>query len=150
MLVGDVVVRVGKCLSSSNPLWAEKILFYVGDTPTSNLSHNEAHEVILKCGNNFVMGILRPDEEASGTSVDDPETYQNENGLSPFQQIQTPDSQAYSEFSGLTTDTTRTESRGEDVVQPPEISDDHIAELISGEAEVLKEHNVIGYVLIVE
>lgn len=113
----------------------------VGDTPTSNLNHNEAHEVILKCGNNFVMGILRPDEEAT---VDDSESCHNENGLSPFQQIQTPDSQAYSEFSALTTDTTRTESRSEDVAHPPEISDDHIAELISGEAEVLKEHNVIG------
>lgn len=125
MKVGDVVVRVN-------------------DVPTSNLNHNEAHEVILKCGNNFVMGILRPDQEGSCTSVDDSESCHNENGLSPFQQIQTPDSQAYSEFSGLTTDTTRTESRSEIDCQPPEISDDHIAELISGEAEVLKEHNVIG------
>lgn len=125
MQLGDVVVRVN-------------------DTPTSNLNHSEAHEVIMACGNNFVMGILRPDD-GTNPAVIDIEQGIIENSQSPYQQIQTPDSQAYSDMSEMTIETNRTESRNEDV-QVPDISDDHIAELMSGEAEVLKEHNVIGLV----
>lgn len=40
MRVGDVVVRIN-------------------DIPTIPLSHQEAHEVLTKAGNNFVVGVLR-------------------------------------------------------------------------------------------
>lgn len=136
MKVGDIVVRVN-------------------ETPTSNLNHDAAHEVIIGCGNNFVMGILRPsDDEATMTasksmSLDDLESCRssNEDGLSPFQQLETPDSQAYSEMSfGGSSAEVRITSESVVAVPPlaEEITDDHIAELMSGEAEVLKEHNVLG------
>lgn len=121
MEVGDIVVRVN-------------------DTATSNLNHDAAHEVIITCGNNFVMGILRPDDGTNSPVVPDENTSQ-----SPYQQTQTPDSQVYSDMSEITIETNRTESRNDDE-RVPDISDDHIAELMSGEAEVLKEHNVIGLV----
>lgn len=143
MQVGDIVVRVN-------------------ETPTSNLNHDAAHEVIIGCGNNFVMGILRPAKELTATapikngtskamSLDNLESFRSgsngDGGPSPFQQLETPDSQAYSEmsFGGSSADVRVTEST---VAVPPavaeEITDDHIAELMSGEAELLKEHNVLG------
>ncbi|KAG4078071.1 hypothetical protein HA402_002122 [Bradysia odoriphaga] len=134
--VGDVIVRIN-------------------DTPTSNLSHSEAHEIIMECANTFVLGVLRPDEDgcladspAKGTneleSNEQPQTNGFTNGThgtpSPYRQFQTPDSQAYSDMSEMTI---HTESVS-DEAKTDEITDEHIAEMMSGEAEVLKEHNVIG------
>lgn len=142
MQVGDIVVRVN-------------------ETPTSNLNHDAAHEVIVNCGNNFVMGVMRRDENDGRDSVCS-ETY-NDLCVSPqFRQIQTPDSCTYSDMSEMTIESARTESRvSNGCARGPQqqqqhiqqlnqdldevdISEDQIAELISGEAEVLKEHNVIG------
>lgn len=138
--VGDVIVRIN-------------------DTPTSNLSHSEAHEIIMECANTFVLGVLRRDEDecyensatadANEQEVCEGQTngYNGTNGTygtpSPYRQFQTPDSQEYSDMSEMTIPTNRTESAS-DEVKTDEISDDHIAEMMSGEAEVLKEHNVIG------
>lgn len=127
----------------------------INDSPTSNLSHSEAHEIIMECANTFVLGVLRPDED--GCCEEMPAEESNEqistNGFggtngthgtpSPYRQIQTPDSQAYSDMSEMTIHTNHTESASEEV-KTDEITDDHIAEMMSGEAEVLKEHNVIG------
>lgn len=140
MKVGDVIVRIN-------------------DTPTSNLSHSGAHEIIMECANTFVLGILRPDEDGcyenspeettNGQETTEQQTngYNGTNGIngtpSPYRQFQTPDSQAYSDMSEMTINTNRTESVS-DEIKTDEISDEHIAEMISGEAEVLKEHNVIG------
>lgn len=128
--VGDVIVRIN-------------------DTPTSNLSHSEAHEIIMECANTFVLGVLRPDEDGDenqgeeSNEVDEQQTNGYTNGAhgtpSPYRQFQTPDSQAYSDMSEMTI---QTESVSE--AKSEEITDDHIAEMMSGEAEVLKEHNVIG------
>lgn len=111
----------------------------------------------MECANTFFLGVLRPDEDAS--CDDNPTEATNEqestngynstngNGIhgtpSPYRQFQTPDSQAYSDMSEMTIHTNRTESVS-DEVKTDEISDDVIAEMMSGEAEVLKEHNVIG------
>lgn len=40
MQVGDVVVRIN-------------------DIPTTPLTHQEAHEVLTKAGNNFTIGVIR-------------------------------------------------------------------------------------------
>lgn len=128
--VGDVIVRIN-------------------DTPMSNLDHKQAHEVIMQYGSTFVMGVIRPDND--GLTEDINEKIANgkpcdlmgyEYESPPSQPTQTPDSQAYSDMSEMTINTTRTESRVDDV--NPDITDEHIAEMMSGEAEVLKEHNVIG------
>lgn len=164
MCVGDIVVRVN-------------------DTPTSNLNHSLAQEVILGCGNSFVMGLLRPDEDGSNLPI----ARRRSSALvnDEFERISadcqqpttaTPDSLAYSDMSEITIDTLASEeSAGTspqlDLVEElkqrqrqqhlqqqlqriraakdlePRAMDDHIAELLAVEAEVLKEHNVIGYVL---
>lgn len=139
MQVGDIVVRVN-------------------DTPTSNLNHDAAHEVIVNCGNNFVMGVMRRDENDGSESVCS-ETFNDLCSSPHFRQVQTPDSVTFSDMSEMTIETARTESRVSDSNVPrgpqkqqqhqdsdavDDISEDQIAELISGEAEVLKEHNVIG------
>lgn len=161
----------------------------VNDTPTSNLKHSLAQEVILGCGNSFVMALLRPVDEG-----DDAQLAGSRSAVSvEFEQISaecqqmppTPDSMVYSDMSEVTINTvssTRSNSREDGVEEPKQhqvhqplfdarmqveqplfhprmqviekretdIIDDHIAELLSGEAEVLKEHNVIGYVNSIE
>lgn len=107
----------------------------------------------MKCGNNFFVGVIRPDE--NGASEPLPEDISqmengltNENGyLDPLQNARTPDSQAYSEMSEVSLKTNQSEplNNGSAAAENPEITDEHIAEMMSGEAEVLKEHNVIGY-----
>lgn len=158
MRIGDIVVRVN-------------------DIATSNLKHSAAQEVILGCGNSFVMAILRPDDEAGNdfcsASVAISEEFEKisaECSGSPCQQ-QTPDSLTFSDMSEVTIETvpssTRSNSREDTVLGElkqrhklqqqlqqlrakgidelaTDVTDDHIAELLSGEAEVLKEHNVIG------
>lgn len=125
--VGDVIVRIN-------------------DTPTVNLNHHNAHEIIMGCANTFVLGVIRPDESAEngeaipteGAPVD---FDVHENG-SVFSQAR-PDSQAYSEYSELTNGSNGPDSiSGE--LEPQKFTDDRIAEIMSGEAEVLKDHNVIG------
>lgn len=137
MQVGDIVVRVN-------------------DTPTSNLNHDAAHEVIVNCGNNFVMGVMRRDENDGNESVSS-EAFNDLCASPQFRQMKTPDSVTFSDMSDMTIETARTESRISNgrgpqqqqqhldhVSNSVDISEDQIAELISGEAEVLKEHNVIG------
>lgn len=125
--VGDVIVRIN-------------------DSPTVSLNHHDAHEIIVGCANTFVLGVIRPDEDAqNGETVPTegaPVNFEvNENG-SPGSQAR-PDSQAYSEYSELTNG-----SNGHDSIsgelEPQKMTDEQIAEMMSGEAEVLKEHNVIG------
>lgn len=161
MRIGDIVVRVN-------------------DTATSNMKHSVAQEVILGCGNSFVMAVLRPDEAASNEfcsgSVAISEEFEKisaecigDSG-SPCQQL-TPDSLTFSDMSEVTIETapssTHSNSREGTVVEElkrrhklqqqlqqmrskgieelaQDVTDDHIAELLSGEAEVLKEHNIIG------
>lgn len=141
MQVGDIVVRVN-------------------DTPTSNLNHDAAHEVIVNCGNNFVMGVMRRDENDGSESVCS-EAFNDLCASPQFRQMQTPDSVTFSDMSDMTIETARTDSRvsngcgrgpqqqqqhltHHEADAAADISEDQIAELISGEAEVLKDHNVIG------
>lgn len=164
MCVGDIVVRVN-------------------DTTTSNLNHSLAQEVILGCGNSFIMGLLRPDEDGSNipiarrrSSAMGADAVSEEfDRISADCQLTTatPDSLAYSDMSEITIDTLASEeSAGTspqlDLVEElkqrqrqqhlqqqlqriratkdldPAAMDVHIAELLAVEAEVLKEHNVIG------
>lgn len=105
----------------------------------------------MKCGNNFLIGVIRPDEDGGEPLPEDIASmengFTNGNGyLDIKQHSYTPDSQTYSEMSEVSLHTNKTEPSEclNETEEKPEISDDHIAEIISGEAEVLKEHNVIG------
>ena len=119
------------------------VIVRVNDTPTSNLSHSEAHEIIMECGNNFMLGVLRPDESNESETLDNEEIQNaindqnnetnSQRTLSSNGQVETPDSQGYCDNSTTVED-----------VKVDEVTDEHIAEIMSGEAEVLKEHNIIG------
>lgn len=109
----------------------------------------------MKCGNNFFIGVIRPEENDNGGEPLPEHISQMENGLTSengyldvLQNSHTPDSQAHSEMSEMSLNTNRSEpsesQQQNGIEEKPEITDEHIAEMMSGEAEVLKEHNVIG------
>lgn len=120
----------------------------INDTPTINLTHQEVHDLIISAGNNFVMGIRRPEEEVplhiSESNHTDEKILNDVTDQSTLlleeRPIQTPESQAFSEMSEMTINSfSDTQSEAKSTA-----TDEHIAEVLSGEAEVLKDHNVIG------
>lgn len=125
------------------------VIVRINDVPTITLNHHNAHEIIMGCANTFVLGVIRPDEECQPANGDDIATNGepvefdvNENG-SLYSQPR-PDSQAYSEYSELTNGSNGVDSISGELEPAQKITDDRIAEIMSGEAEVLKDHNVIG------
>lgn len=137
MQIGDVVVRIN-------------------DIPTNNLSYYDAHQLLACAGNRFVLGILRAREipahqravvkEKTPNTVGDVE-YIN-TSPKPFW---TPSNTGQSTASPPRTTTTTTATTAREAAQEIEekipdipITDEQIAEIMSGEAEVLKQHNVIG------
>uniref|UniRef100_A0A1L8E578 Putative titin isoform x3 n=1 Tax=Nyssomyia neivai TaxID=330878 RepID=A0A1L8E578_9DIPT len=110
MQLGDVVVRIN-------------------DTPASNLSHLEAHNVLLAAGNNFMLGIQRENEDEYVKKEADAE-----NPPAEQQQIEPIIEEPAAEEAEA--------KMIEDV--DIKVSDDQIAEVISSEAEYLKDHNIIG------
>lgn len=132
MSIGDVVVRIN-------------------DIPTSNLSYYDAHQLLACAGNRFVLGILRareiPPQQRAVVKERTPGTageveYINRTPK-PFW---TPSSSANTNYlSDQPTTTTTTEEREiEEKIPDVPITDEQIAEIMSGEAEVLKQHNIIG------
>lgn len=127
MSIGDVVVRIN-------------------DIPTSNLSYYDARQLLACAGNRFVLGILRareiPPQQRAVVKERTPGTageveYINRTPK-PFW---TPSSSANTNYlSDQPTTTTTTEEREIE----EKIPDEQIAEIMSGEAEVLKQHNIIG------
>lgn len=135
MQIGDVVVRIN-------------------DIPTSNLSYYDAHQLLACAGNRFVLGILRAREippqqravvkERTPGTVGDVE-YINRTPK-PFW---TPASSANNNYNCSAEQTTTTtitaeEREIEEKIPDVPITDEQIAEIMSGEAEVLKQHNIIG------
>lgn len=132
MSIGDVVVRIN-------------------DIPTSNLSYYDAHQLLACAGNRFVLGILRareiPPQQRAVVKERTPGTVGEVEYINrtpkPFW---TPSSSANTNYlSDQPTTTTTTEEREiEEKIPDVPITDEQIAEIMSGEAEVLKQHNIIG------
>lgn len=134
---------------------AEKCDLRVGDVivrinyePTIDLTHLGAQEMIMSCANTFTLGIRRDTEieciNAHGSlfttnsCVSDDDMVHNDEQL-----VERPESAVFSEFSEMTVNSCGVDSISKEF-ETPKISEDHIAEIISGEAELLPEHNVIG------
>uniref|UniRef100_A0AAG5CPF2 PDZ domain-containing protein n=1 Tax=Anopheles atroparvus TaxID=41427 RepID=A0AAG5CPF2_ANOAO len=120
MHIGDVVVRIN-------------------DIPTGNMSYYDAHQLLACAGNQFVLGILRAREVTPSQRLIKEKTPSGEveyinTSPKPFW---TPN--VTSPTLGLSKD-----GHEEPEVPAAPITDEQIAEVLSGEAEVLKQHNVIG------
>lgn len=121
MHMGDVVVRIN-------------------DIPTSDMSYYDAHQLLACAGNQFVLGILRAREVTPSQRLIKEKTPSGEveyinTSPKPFW---TPNTMT-SPSLGLSR-----EGHEEPEVPAAPITDEQIAEVLSGEAEVLKQHNVIG------
>ncbi|XP_058812038.1 uncharacterized protein LOC131676762 isoform X2 [Topomyia yanbarensis] len=115
MHIGDVVVRIN-------------------DIPTNNLSYYDAHQLLACAGNRFVLGILRAREVPPQQRVVKERTPTGE-----VEYINT----CPKPFCAASVQS-REEREIEEKIPDVPITDEQIAEILSGEAEVLKQHNVIG------
>lgn len=114
------------------------VVVQINGVDITNMSHHMVHELILGFSDSFVIGVERED---------DPDCTENpKNAVSPIDfnaydsHSDRPGSGMYSEISvnsGADSITAELEAS--------KITEEHIAEIMSGEAEVLKDHNVIGY-----
>ncbi|KXJ74980.1 hypothetical protein RP20_CCG012608 [Aedes albopictus] len=139
----DVPLQVVKIIPGSI---AEEVGMYLGDVvvrindiPTGNMSYYDAHQLMACAGNRFVLGILRareiPPQQRAIVKEKTP------SGEPDFNSMPKPFWSPVA-FSG--TLQTKEEQEIEQKIPDVPITDEQIAEILSGEAEVLKQHNVIG------
>ncbi|XP_061505875.1 proteoglycan 4 isoform X3 [Anopheles gambiae] len=128
MHMGDVVVRIN-------------------DIPTGNMSYYDAHQLLACAGNQFVLGILRAREVTPSQRLIKEKTPSGEveyinTSPKPFW---TPNVGSPSPLAvhHPAKEEPRQQQPDEQIPEVP-ITDEQIAEILSGEAEVLKQHNVIG------
>lgn len=141
----DVPLQVVKVIPGSI---AEEVGMYLGDVivrindiPVSNMSYYDAHQLLAAVGNRFVLGILRareiPPQQRAIVKEKTPSGDADFNSMpKPFW---TPVS-----FTPGAPPQTQEEQEIEQKIPDVPITDEQIAEILSGEAEVLKQHNVIG------
>lgn len=139
----DVPLQVVKVLPGSI---AEEVGMYLGDVvvrindiPTSNMSYYDAHQLLACAGNRFTLGILRareiPPQQRAIVKEKTP------SGEADFNSLPKP---FWTPGSAITVPPTKEEQEIEQKIPDVPITDEQIAEILSGEAEVLKQHNVIG------
>lgn len=102
------------------------VIVEINGVDISEMSHQMVHELITGFTDTFVVGLKRDGAEQT-----------NGNGA-----VERPASEMFSEISE-TTVTSNADSITQEL-EASKISEEHIAEIISGESEVLKDHNVIG------
>jgi len=107
-------------IAEESGMLAGDVVVQINHTPVTSLSHQEAHEVLSSAGSDIVVCVLR---EKDLTPV----------GPSPVPTVSSPVERA-EEFS----------FEPAFVRDNSNFSDEQIAEIISGEAEVLRDHNIIG------
>uniref|UniRef100_A0A4Y0BNM9 PDZ domain-containing protein n=1 Tax=Anopheles funestus TaxID=62324 RepID=A0A4Y0BNM9_ANOFN len=122
MHIGDVVVRIN-------------------DIPTGNMSYYDAHQLLACAGNQFVLGILRAREVTPSQRLIKEKTPSGE-----VEYINTSPKPFWTPNVGSPCQLGQSKEarQMEEQVSEVPITDEQIAEVLSGEAEVLKQHNVIG------
>ncbi|TMW47395.1 hypothetical protein DOY81_007525 [Sarcophaga bullata] len=140
LMVGDIIVRIN-------------------DTAATPLTHDETNKVIRGCGNVFYFGVQRENEEEFTTPKAFPMTERVKSPKSFLEAgaVPTPPVQLLNSRRQLRGERTRT-VQGEDYISDLEerpcsvlseeterkLVEEEIAAVLSGESEVLKEHNTLG------
>lgn len=142
----DVPLTVVKILPGSI---AEDVGMHIGDVvmrindiPTGNMSYYDAHQLLACAGNQFVLGILRAREVTPSQRLIKEKTPSGE-----VEYINTSPKPFWTPNVGSPCPLGQSKEERQQIdEQIPEIpiTDEQIAEVLSGEAEVLKQHNVIG------
>lgn len=112
-------------VAEANGIKVGDVIVEINGVNISEMSHHMVHELITGFTDTFTISLSREDSE-------------HENGFA----TERPASGLLSEISEATV--TSNADSITDELEATKVSEEHIAELISGESEVLKEHNVIG------
>ncbi|CAG9802844.1 unnamed protein product [Chironomus riparius] len=100
------------------------VVVRINDNPTINMSHESAHDELVAAGDEFTVSVLRATNLlADGSAVD--ATEQQDTTVADA-------------------DTKQEQERIDKIIPDKPVTDEEIAELLSGEAELLKEHGVLG------
>ncbi|XP_035891133.1 uncharacterized protein LOC118502703 isoform X3 [Anopheles stephensi] len=142
----DVPLTVVKILPGSI---AEDVGMHIGDVvmrindiPTGNMSYYDAHQLLACAGNQFVLGILRAREVTPSQRLIKEKTPSGE-----VEYINTSPKPFWTPNVGSSPcplSQSKEERQLDEQIPEVPITDEQIAEVLSGEAEVLKQHNVIG------
>ncbi|XP_041767015.1 proteoglycan 4 isoform X4 [Anopheles merus] len=130
MHMGDVVVRIN-------------------DIPTGNMSYYDAHQLLACAGNQFVLGILRAREVTPSQRLIKEKTPSGEveyinTSPKPFWTPNVGSPSPLAVHHPAKEEPRQQQQQPEEQIPEVPITDEQIAEILSGEAEVLKQHNVIG------
>lgn len=134
-------------------LRAGDVVVRINYEPTIDVTHLGAQEMIMSCANSFTLGVRRENDDTECTNTNGSlftsNSCANDDDVERLQQqtaeqlVERPESAVFSEFSEMTVESCGVDSISKEF-ETPKISEEHIAEMISGEAELLPEHNVIG------
>ncbi|EGK97340.1 AGAP003939-PB [Anopheles gambiae str. PEST] len=130
MHMGDVVVRIN-------------------DIPTGNMSYYDAHQLLACAGNQFVLGILRAREVTPSQRLIKEKTPSGEveyinTSPKPFWTPNVGSPSPLAVHHPAKEEPRQQQQQPDEQIPEVPITDEQIAEILSGEAEVLKQHNVIG------
>ncbi|XP_055903886.1 titin isoform X2 [Eupeodes corollae] len=136
------VVKVTEgSLAEEAGLKLDDVIVRINDEATSPMTHDEAHRVISGCGNVFFLGIQRAEEDTEDQKFFPIIAANPEPIRSP-----TPSSIHSKELSRSPLPMIEDRKTVSPMIEEPvnQVEDEEIASLLSAEAEVLDEHNVVG------
>lgn len=119
------------------------IIVRINETPTINLTHLDAHALLKRSGNNFMLGVLRDGETINDESVQR-ELSRTPECLSLSEKYERSSVSDSVSVHSVQSHKSEVRVHKEMYMHEGHITDEAIAELMSGEAEVLKDHKVLG------
>ncbi|CRL04620.1 CLUMA_CG017688, isoform A [Clunio marinus] len=102
------------------------VVVRINDKPTINMTHEDAHFELVAAGNEFTLGVLR------ATNV------------LPEVDIIVEEAPTVTTVAPTEIEVQKEQARIDKIIPDASVTDEEIAELLSGEAEVLKGHGVLG------
>lgn len=117
----------------------DDIVVRINNVDITNMSHRMVHELIIGFSDSFLVGVEREDDF---NCTETPKNDMFPINLNAYEShSDRPGSGMYSEISV----NSAADSITAELEASHKITEEHIAEIMSGEAEVLEDHNVIGY-----
>ncbi|KZC14732.1 PDZ and LIM domain protein Zasp, partial [Dufourea novaeangliae] len=158
------VIKVTEgCLAECMGLKVGDVVVRLNDQPISSLTHGQAHEELMRAGNNFVLGIQReedPLKALEGLSEENIVPYKIPVDLPPvFPEQILKEETVIERFEEITCEEKRLEEEAKPEVEPlpdkpkdenseivpnQNLTDDEIAQLILEEEELLDDKGVLG------
>lgn len=132
---------VESSIAQASGLQEGDVVVRINDDPTIEMTHEDAHVKLIAAGDSFVLGVLR-------WAITFPLSAADIKNLSHKNERRATDVLAQQEAASVASleqeETEMQQEQIDKIIPDKPVTDEEIAELLSGEAEVLKEHGVLG------